>query len=95
MFYQIIYDNYDEINNNNNILSIAQIFNLIETNKDNLNIETYSLSQTTLEQVFLSFARKQIDTNSPTGPNTVLVNKRISFSNVKNNQTVAIDLKEL
>lgn len=41
--------------------SIAKIFSLIESNKVELNIETYSLSQTSLEQVFLSFARKQFN----------------------------------
>ena len=41
--------------------SIAKIFSLIESNKQELNIETYSLSQTSLEQVFLSFARKQFN----------------------------------
>jgi hypothetical protein len=39
--------------------SIADIFSLIENNKSLLNIEAYSLSQTTLEDVFLSFARLQ------------------------------------
>ena len=39
--------------------TIAELFTLIETNKLLLNIETYSLSQTTLEQVFLLFAREQ------------------------------------
>lgn len=34
---------------------------MLESNKDNLKLETYSLSQTTLEQVFLSFAREQKD----------------------------------
>jgi hypothetical protein len=37
---------------------------LIEKNKINLNIETYSISQTTLEQVFLSFASNQINTDT-------------------------------
>jgi hypothetical protein len=44
-------------------LSIAAIFSLIEQNKERLDLETYSLSQTTLESVFLSFAKKQIDVN--------------------------------
>ena len=43
------------------VTSIAQIFSLIESNKEELKIETYLLSQTTLEQIFISFARKQID----------------------------------
>ncbi len=40
-------------------MNIAKIFTLIETNKEALEIETYLLSQTTLEQIFISFARKQ------------------------------------
>ena len=40
-------------------LSIGYIFNLFELNKVELNLETYSLCQTSLEQVFLLFARKQ------------------------------------
>ena len=39
--------------------SIAELFNIIESNKEKLMLETYSLSQTTLEQVFMSFAVKQ------------------------------------
>lgn len=57
LFYQIMLEN----NENQNSLSIADIFNLIETNKEALSLETYSLSQTSLEQVFLSFAKKQYD----------------------------------
>jgi hypothetical protein len=56
LFYQIF--NLNE-NSDNNQMTIAKIFELIETNKDKLNIETYSLSQTTLDQIFLSFASKQ------------------------------------
>ena len=37
----------------------AQLFGTIEGVKWNLNIEDYSVSQTTLEQVFLNFARGQ------------------------------------
>ena len=46
--------------------SIAELFKLIENNKAALNLEAYSLSQATLEQVFLKFAREQkgLDQNS-------------------------------
>ena len=37
----------------------AQLFGTIERVKWNFNIEDYSVSQTTLEQVFLNFARGQ------------------------------------
>ncbi len=66
--------------NQQNSLSIAQIFNLIETNKDHLNLETYSLSQTSLEQVFLNFARRQA--NEVENPSAVVINM------ANNNQTI-------
>ncbi|CAF3759468.1 unnamed protein product [Rotaria sp. Silwood1] len=36
----------------------AELFQLIEENKQQLNIETYTISQTTLEQIFLSFGKE-------------------------------------
>lgn len=59
MFYQI------ELNQNRQSdMNIASMFDLFEQNKDQLNLETYSLSQTTLEQIFLTFANKRAnDTN--------------------------------
>ena len=44
---------------NNTSISWAHIFGTIEKAKDNLNIEDYSVGQTTLEQIFLTFAAKQ------------------------------------
>ena len=41
--------------------SISDLFDMLERNKNGLGIETYSLSQTSLEQIFLSFARHQKD----------------------------------
>ena len=38
--------------------SISEIFSILEKNKESLNIESYLLSQTTLEQIFMSFANK-------------------------------------
>ena len=40
-------------------LSWAKVFGIMERSKADLDIEDYSVSQTTLEQVFISFARKQ------------------------------------
>jgi len=40
-------------------VSLSHIFRIFETHKDELEIEDYSLSQTTLEQVFINFAKKQ------------------------------------
>ncbi|RNA03981.1 ATP-binding cassette sub-family A member 3-like [Brachionus plicatilis] len=38
--------------------NLSKMFSLIEANKTMLNIESYFISQTTLEQVFMSFANK-------------------------------------
>lgn len=46
-----------QISNNN--LNWAQIFGLMEKIRDEFHIEDYSISQTTLEQVFLNFAKEQ------------------------------------
>jgi ATP-binding cassette subfamily A (ABC1) protein 3 len=42
-------------------LSLAQLFRIIESCKQRYSIENYTVSQTTLEQVFLNFARSQLD----------------------------------
>ncbi|XP_041125605.1 retinal-specific phospholipid-transporting ATPase ABCA4 [Polyodon spathula] len=39
--------------------SLAKIFQLVVSNKDKLKIEDYSVSQTTLDQVFVNFAKQQ------------------------------------
>ncbi|CAL8279233.1 unnamed protein product [Lota lota] len=39
--------------------SLARIFQLVAANKDRLSIEDYSVSQTTLDQVFVNFAKQQ------------------------------------
>ena len=44
--------------NRDQVENLSQIFAKIEENKDKLNIESYYLSETTLEQVFMSFANK-------------------------------------
>ncbi|XP_069087522.1 retinal-specific phospholipid-transporting ATPase ABCA4 isoform X3 [Pleurodeles waltl] len=41
--------------------SLARIFQLLISNKENLNIEEYSVSQTTLDQVFVNFAKHQTE----------------------------------
>ena len=38
---------------------VEQVFGLMERHKEQLFIEDYSVSQTTLEQVFINFARAQ------------------------------------
>nr|XP_055038477.1 retinal-specific phospholipid-transporting ATPase ABCA4a isoform X1 [Misgurnus anguillicaudatus] len=39
--------------------SLAKIFQLVLANKERLNIEDYAVSQTTLDQVFVNFAKQQ------------------------------------
>uniref|UniRef100_A0A8D3C3U3 P-type phospholipid transporter n=1 Tax=Scophthalmus maximus TaxID=52904 RepID=A0A8D3C3U3_SCOMX len=41
--------------------SLARIFSLLAKNKETLSIEDYSVSQTTLDQVFVNFAKDQSD----------------------------------
>uniref|UniRef100_A0A8B9LV16 P-type phospholipid transporter n=1 Tax=Astyanax mexicanus TaxID=7994 RepID=A0A8B9LV16_ASTMX len=41
--------------------SLARIFSILAKNKDELHIEDYSVSQTTLDQVFVNFAKDQSD----------------------------------
>ena len=40
--------------------SLGKIFELIEIHKQSLNLEDYSVSQTSLEQVFMNFAKTQL-----------------------------------
>lgn len=46
-------------------LKLAEIFGIMENAKGDFLIEDYSVSQTTLEQVFLNFARAQTPPNEP------------------------------
>ncbi|XP_030648495.1 phospholipid-transporting ATPase ABCA1b isoform X2 [Chanos chanos] len=43
------------------LTSLARIFSILAKNKDTLRIEDYSVSQTTLDQVFVNFAKDQSD----------------------------------
>lgn len=38
-------------------LSLGKVFEIVELAKKNFNIQNYSLTQTTLEQIFINFAR--------------------------------------
>ncbi|KAL2089373.1 hypothetical protein ACEWY4_014061 [Coilia grayii] len=54
--------------------SLARIFQLVLSNKERLHIEDYSVSQTTLDQVFVNFAKQQTgedDDPSPPQPHRV------------------------
>ncbi|TMW43249.1 hypothetical protein DOY81_011672, partial [Sarcophaga bullata] len=49
----------------------SKIFGLMERNRDALNVEDYSISQTTLEEIFLDFAKYQReDTRQAKSSNT-------------------------
>lgn len=93
LFYQILIENERNY-------SIARIFELIESNKQVLSLETYSLSQTTLEQVFLTFAKNQSEivaaNNSTVNPNKSLRNDVHYVNSAYNSgqNEVNIDLKD-
>uniref|UniRef100_A0A672JQI2 P-type phospholipid transporter n=1 Tax=Salarias fasciatus TaxID=181472 RepID=A0A672JQI2_SALFA len=53
--------------------SLARIFQLVAANKDRLSIEDYSVSQTTLDQVFVNFAKQQTGEDED-----VTLNRRIA-----------------
>lgn len=46
-------------------LKWSEMFGLMESNKEDLNIEDYSLGQNSLEQVFLHFTKYQNATADP------------------------------
>ena len=64
-----------KINNNSNY-ALSSIFSLIESNKLKYDIEYYVVTQTKLEQIFLSFASRKID------PDTRVLPKRSFFSSL-------------
>jgi ATP-binding cassette, subfamily A (ABC1), member 3 len=55
------YEGYVHIHVNEGQLSLGALFRIIEGSKQEYSIENYTVSQTTLEQVFLTFARSQLD----------------------------------
>lgn len=56
-----VYQGFVHIHINEIDLSLGQLFRIIESCKQTYSIENYTVSQTTLEQVFLNFARSQLD----------------------------------
>ena len=50
------------VHNTDSDIRLSYIFELLDVNKIKLNIEDYSVSQTTLEQVFMQFAKDQVET---------------------------------
>jgi ATP-binding cassette subfamily A (ABC1) protein 1 len=63
LFYQIAL-NASSVAQTKTTTNIAQLFSLIEKNKHLLDLETYSLTQTSLEQVFLSLATSSNNNNN-------------------------------
>lgn len=55
------YEGFVHVYVNENKLSLAHLFRIIESCKQSYSIENYTVSQTTLEQVFLNFAKSQLD----------------------------------
>ncbi|CAF0969125.1 unnamed protein product [Didymodactylos carnosus] len=57
------YEGYIHIHIDESNLSfiLAKLFRIVESCKQKYNIENYTVSQTTLEQVFLTFAKSQLD----------------------------------
>ncbi|KAG6934250.1 ATP-binding cassette, sub-family A (ABC1), member 4 [Chelydra serpentina] len=61
--------------------SLARIFRLLISNKENLNIEEYSVSQTTLDQVFVNFAKQQMeDEEIPLHPRAAGARREVKVS---------------
>uniref|UniRef100_A0A4W3GXS0 ATP-binding cassette sub-family A member 1-like n=1 Tax=Callorhinchus milii TaxID=7868 RepID=A0A4W3GXS0_CALMI len=71
--------------------SLAKIFSTFTNNKERLNIEDYTVSQTTLDQVFVNFAKDQIEidedaemyTNSTAVTNEELKMEAVNFPHAK------------
>lgn len=55
------YEGYVHIHITEENISLGTLFRIVESCKEICSIENYTVSQTTLEQVFLSFARSQLD----------------------------------
>lgn len=62
-----IHQNYLNYHITNTNMTLAEIFGTIEKAKVDFNIEDYSVSQTTLEQIFLNFARAQLPPSESEG----------------------------
>ena len=63
----------------NSINTLSKIFSLIEDNKLKYTIEYYGVSQTNIEQIFLNFASKQIDSKNRKVKNFKKLNKFKDF----------------
>uniref|UniRef100_A0A8B9MER2 P-type phospholipid transporter n=1 Tax=Accipiter nisus TaxID=211598 RepID=A0A8B9MER2_9AVES len=71
--------------------SLAKIFRLIISNKENLHIEEYSVSQTTLDQVFVNFAKQQMeDEEIPLHPRAAGASQEAKVSPALHQQAVSV-----
>ncbi|KAF4789589.1 Retinal-specific ATP-binding cassette transporter [Turdus rufiventris] len=70
--------------------SLAKIFRLIISNKENLHIEEYSVCQTTLDQVFVNFAKQQMeDEEIPLHPRAAGASREAKVSPALHQQAAA------
>merc|ERR1712176_332637 len=62
----------------------SYIFDIMETNKGSLKLKDYSVTQTTLEQVFLNFAKEQ---KQPEERNKGLIGKKKSVTVIESKES--------
>ena len=65
----------------NRQLDLAEIFRTMEENKDRLDIFDYSVSQCTLEQIFLQFAKDQEEEQAAVAGMTISSNSVVHSDN--------------
>uniref|UniRef100_A0A8C2GMW4 P-type phospholipid transporter n=1 Tax=Cyprinus carpio TaxID=7962 RepID=A0A8C2GMW4_CYPCA len=72
------------------LTSLARIFNILSKNKEQLHIEDYSVSQTTLDQVFVNFAKDQTDEDHL---KDISINKNDAVVDISHLNTFLVDEK--
>lgn len=68
-------------------MRLSDLFGILEENKKPLNIEDYSISQTTLDEVFVGFAKLQTDGSD--------VQSRRNSKAYENPQMAAVDVPDV
>jgi len=84
-----------DISNTNKLL--VQLFTNLETRKDELNIETYGLTVTTMEDVFLRVGNESIDTfddKFSKSSNSSLLNEPILVQSIRKNSGNKLGLQQ-
>ena len=69
----------DERNSRRLPFNLAHIFEILNEKKEQKVIESYSLTQTTLEQIFVQLAGEDEDNSSDTGGNNDEQSKRVGY----------------